>query len=144
VIVLAAMILVYGSCCFGSMKKVAYLYFAMAIINAAIYPIFYALDTTEDSPWLFVIYGYGVTESYLKLLFLLWITRFKHRQLIILLFGHIMNDAFNSFHYGLVNDAIIVCEMICFIKGSEGVLAGLTDKLSPRNLRGLHHTRGHS
>lgn len=155
--IIGAMILVYAACCFGSMKKVAYLYFAMAAINAPVYYYFTGLDTTADSKWLFFIYGYGITESYLKLLYVLFVTRgylnlqfsqllmpSKYLWLILLCFCHIINDAFNGLNYGIVNDLLIMAELLCFIKGSSGVFSGIADKLSPRNLRRVHNSRSSS
>ncbi len=147
-LILAAMILVYGVCCFGSMKKIAYLYFVMAVINAAFYFAVYQLDTTEDSPWLFLIYGYGVTESYLKMLFLLGIWRWtpilwrnEYLWLIVLLFMHIINDAFNSFHYGVFNSTLILCELTFFVRRSKGVRVGIANKVCFRNIRGFRADR---
>lgn len=141
-IILAAMILVYGVCCFGSMKKIAYFYAVLAIVNAAFYAAIYQMDTTENAPWYFEIYAYGVTEGLLKALFLLSVWRFKpvlwhsdYRWLIVLSIAHIINDAFNSFHYGVFNDTLILCEITIFVRGSKGVVAGIGEKLSVRNIR---------
>ena len=141
---LAAMLLVYGACCFGSMKRVAVLYFALAFINAAIYPIFLTLDNSESSKWYPLIYGYGVTESYLKLLYLVGFWNFNivlrenvYRWLMFISLLHIVNDAFNNFHYGVFNDALIMCEMACFLMGAKNVIpeiSGLFGRISSSDI----------
>lgn len=135
--VLAAMMIVYGICCFGDMRKPAILYFVAAIINAAVYPFFDALDPEADKDLIDLIYVYGVTESYLKGIIVISLTRLKYRWLLFLLLFHIINDGLNSFHYGPANDALIICELIIFIRGSRGVVTKIFNNLLPPHLRGV-------
>ena len=141
-ITIAAMLLVYGLCSFGEMKNISRAYFLAAIINAAIYPYFDGLNT-EDNRWLlFWIYSYGISESYLKLAWVYHVSGRKHLLLIVPLFFHMINDAANSFHYGVVNDLVIVCEMIYFIQGSKGVYITIFENLRTRSLWNFNNIRG--
>ncbi len=140
-IVIAAMIIVYGICCFGDMRRPAVIYFIAAVVNAGVYPIFDAIDPKDNKELVDLIYVYGATESALKMLVLLGLTQLKHRWLIVLLFLHIINDTLNSFHYGLVNDTIIMCELVCFIKGSKSVFVEIIDRILSRNLRHINIDR---
>lgn len=138
---LAAMVLIYGVCCIGAMRRVVAIYFIAACINAALYPVLAVLDTEANPDLLFWIYGYGVSEEYLKLLFIVAISGIKYRGLIILLFLHIINHAFNEFHYGAFNDAIIICEMAYFLKGTASDFARFYQSALAGNLRNFGFSR---
>ena len=145
-IILSMMVMVYGLCCFGSMKRIAMLYFCLSVVNMLIFPFMEDMDITENSPWFSIIYGSAIFEEYLKVLFLIAVSQLSHRWLIFLLFAHIINHGYNEFEYELFNDAIIILEMAYFLRKSDGIYSGLVEffgRVPTRNLRNARINGGH-
>lgn len=127
------------------MRKPAIAYLVLTAINLALYPLFEALDPESNANLVTIMYIYGVTDVALKFLTLIAIGTslkdrsfdFKHKPLYVLLLLHAINHAFNDFYYGEVNNAIILCELIYFIRGSKNVVAGISGFFEQSRARGL-------
>ena len=151
-ILLWVMLVVYAYCAFGTMRKPALAYLMFTAINLALYPLFDALDPVANANLVTIMYMYGVTEEALKFLTLIVLhTSLKdrsfdasHKPLYLLLCLHVINHAFNNFYYGAVNNVIIVCEMIYFVRGSKNVVAGISsffEQSRAGSLRRFHFNR---
>lgn len=123
-VTLATVLICYGVCCKGELRRVAYIYLFFTLINIVVYGLFLHFEPAPFSHAYDLMYFYGVFESYIKITLLLYFFGFKHLWLIFCAIAHIINDGFNSFEYGSFNDLIIILEIVYILMGSKGVVAG--------------------
>ena len=128
-IVIAAMMLIYGLARFGDLKALALPYFVFACINAAVYPFL------GDAPE-FWVYSYGVSEALILFSLTLYLTGTKHRLLLGLLVLHMFNNAHNRDNFALCNDVIIFAEMFYFVIRGGNLDFTILRNVFIRNLRG--------